>query len=86
MTDNRSDLDLVKSEIESKTLEKYDDAMRSGDQDWLNGFWEDVSESTGYDRDQLINAILDEFNSGEVKKTALDYYMSTLVEWPGRSS
>ena len=78
MTDN-----VVRNSIEAKTLEKYDDAMRSGDTDWLNEFWNDVADSTGYNKTQLINAILDEYNAGEIRKCALDYYMSTLAEWPG---
>lgn len=78
--------DVVENQIESETLEEYDDAMRSGDMDWLNGFWDDVAEETGMSKTQLINSILDEYNAGEINKTAMDYYMSTLVQWPGPST
>jgi hypothetical protein len=78
--------DVVETQIETETLEEYDDAMRSGDTDWLNQFWDDVAEETGYTKQQLIDAILDEYNAGEVNKTAMDYYMSTLVQWPGPST
>ena len=76
--------DVVENQIETKTLERYDSAMRSGDTDWLNSFWDDVSEQTGYSKTQLINSILDEYNMGQINKTAMDYYMSTLVQWPGK--
>lgn len=76
--------DVVEKQIEPQTLEQYDSAMRSGNTDWLNQFWNDVAEQTGYTKTQLINSILDEFNAGEINKTALDYYMSTLAEWPGK--
>jgi len=75
--------DVVEQEIETQTLEQYDSAIRSGDTDWLNEFWADIAEQTGYTKQQLIDSILDEFNAGEINKTALDYYMSTLAEWPG---
>ena len=75
--------DVVEEQIEPKTLEQYDSAMRSGNTDWLNEFWNDVAEQTGYSKQQLINSILDEYNDNDINKTALDYYMSTLVEWPG---
>lgn len=78
--------DVVETQIETETLEEYDNAMRSGDMDWLNSFWNDVAEETGYTKQQLINSILDEYNAGEVNKTAMDYYMSTLVQWPGPST
>jgi len=75
--------DVVEEQIEPKTLEQYDSAMRSGNTDWLNEFWNDVAEQTGYSKQQLINSILDEYNDNDINKTALDYYMSTLAEWPG---
>lgn len=75
--------DVVEEKIEASTLEQYDSAIRSGDTDWLNGFWDDVADQTGYTKKQLINAILDEYNSDDINKTALDYYMSTLADWPG---
>jgi hypothetical protein len=78
--------DVVEEKIEASTLEQYDSAIRSGDTDWLNGFWDDVADQTGYTKEQLINAILDEYNSGDVNKTALDYYMSTLANWPGANT
>jgi len=77
---------VVETQIETETLEEYDNAMRSGDTDWLNSFWDDVADETGYTKQQLIDAILDEYNDGEVNKTAMDYYMSTLVQWPGPST
>jgi hypothetical protein len=76
--------DVVRDQIEAKTLEQYDAALQDGDRDWLNEFWDDVAESTGYTKQQIIDSILDEYNSGEIKKVALDYYMSTLANWPGR--
>lgn len=76
--------DVVKNQIETKTLERYDSAMRNGDIDWLNSFWDDVSERTGYTKTQLINSILDEYINDQIGKTAMDYYMSTLVQWPGK--
>lgn len=76
---------VVRHEIETKTLEKYDSAMRSGNTDWLNQFWTDVAEQTGYTKQMLINSILDEYNQDKINKTALDYYLSTLAEWPGRT-
>lgn len=75
---------VVKEEIETSTLEKYDSAIRSGNQDWLNEFWNEVAEKTGFTKQQIIDSILDEYNADEINKTAVDYYMSTLVEWPGR--
>lgn len=78
--------DVVEDQIGTETLKEYDKAIRSGDKQWLNGFWRDVAEQTGYTKQEIINAILDEYNEGEIKKTAMDYYMSTLVQWPGASS
>lgn len=75
--------DVVEQQIETETLKRYDSAMRNGDTDWLNSFWNDVADETGYTKTQLINSILDEYNDDQINKTALDYYMSTLVEWPG---
>lgn len=77
--------DVVEQQIETQTLEQYDSAMRNGDTDWLNEFWNDVADETGYTKQQLIDSILDEYNANEINKTALDYYMSTLAEWPGVS-
>jgi hypothetical protein len=76
-------MNTVRDQIEAQTLEKYDDALRSGNTDWLNQFWNDVADSTGYDKQQIINSLLDEYNNDEIQKAALDYYMSTLAEWPG---
>lgn len=76
--------DVVEQQIETQTLEQYDSAMRNGDTDWLNQFWNDVAEQTGYSKQQLVNSILDEFNRGDINKTALDYYMSTLANWQGK--
>lgn len=76
--------DVVENQIETQRLERYDNAMRTGDTDWLNSFWADVSEQTGYTKTQLINSILDEYNEEVIGKTAMDYYMSTLVQWPGK--
>lgn len=77
--------DVVEQQIETQTLEQYDSAMRNGDTDWLNEFWNDVADETGYTKQQLIDSILDEYNANDINKTALDYYMSTLAEWPGVS-
>ena len=73
--------DVVENQIGTETLEEYDRALRKGDKNWLNNFWRDVAEQTGYTKQEIINAILDEYNDGEIKKTAMDYYMSTLARW-----
>lgn len=74
----------IENNVDEGRIKRYNEAVQNEETEWINEFWTEIAEDNGYTKQNLIDTILDDYNSGQISKTARDYYMSTLVDWPGQ--
>lgn len=76
----------IEKGLNEMRIKKYNEEVQNEDSEWIDEFWTEIAEDKNYTKEDIVNCILDDFNGGQISRTAMYYYMSTLAGWEGKYS
>ena len=69
---------MLEASITHSDMKLHDDALTHGDRHGVEAFWNTVADNVGCEVSDLTDVVLDDYNSGLLKKSSMCYYMSSL--------